>query len=99
MPRYASQYWQSCTVSLMVSSGHGEKCAYSSATSHGAQQAVVDLDDLLHRLRGYPVACRGPGVCCHDYASLEAKRQRGGSMCDLDGAVWVRVVVGHCAEP
>jgi hypothetical protein len=98
MPRYASQYWQSCGHQYL----HGpvpHTCTYSSATSHGAEQAVVDLNDLLDRLTRYPVSCRCSRVGCNDDAALEAEGKRCGTVGNLDGAVGVGVVVRHCAQP
>jgi hypothetical protein len=73
--------------------------SYGSATSHGAQQAVVDLNDLLDRLTRYPVSRCGSRVGGYDDAALEAEGKRRGSVGNLDGAVGVGVVVRHCAEP
>ena len=72
---------------------------YSSATSHGSQQAAVDLNDLLDRLTCYPVSSSGTRVGGYNDAALESKGLGCGTVGDLDGAVWVGVVVGHCAEP
>ena len=100
IPRYASQYWQSYSqISSWIPRPACIGCAYGGSASHGPQQAVVDLDDLLHRLARYPVACRSPGVCSHDDAPLESECQRRRAVGDLDGAVRVGVVVGHCAQP
>jgi hypothetical protein len=71
--------------------------SYSSATSHGPQQAVIDLNDLLDRLTRYPVSRRGSRVGSYDDAALEAEGERRGTVGDLDGAVGV--VVRHCTEP
>ena len=72
--------------------------AVGGAAGHGAQQAAVDLDHLLHRLAGDPVAGRGARVGGHDDAALEAEGQRRGAVGELDGAVGVRVVVRMGAE-
>jgi hypothetical protein len=72
---------------------------YSSATSHGSQQAVVDLNDLLDCLTRYPVSSRGSRVSGYNDAALEAEGEGRGAVGDLDGAVGVGVVVRHCAEP
>jgi hypothetical protein len=74
-------------------------CTYSSATSHGSQQAVVDLNDLLDRLTGYPVSGRCSRIGGYNDAALEAEGERCGTVGDLDGAVGVGVVVRHCAQP
>ena len=63
--------------------------AYSSTTSHCTQEAVVDLNDFLHRLARYPISCRGPRVCGYDNSSLKSECQRSGTMGNLDGAVRV----------
>jgi hypothetical protein len=78
---------------------HEGECTHSSATGHGAQQTVVDLDDLLDRLTCYPVTGCGSRVGGDDDAALEAEGERRGAVGDLDGAVWVGVVVRHCAQP
>ena len=72
---------------------------YSSATSHGSQQAVVDLNDLLDRLTCYPVSGSGSRVGGYDDAALEAEGKGCGAVGNLDGAVGVGVVVRHCAQP
>ncbi len=69
--------------------------AVGRTAGHGAQEAAVDLDDLLDRLRGDPVALRGPRVCRHHDAALEAEGQRRRAVGDLDRAAGVRVVVGR----
>jgi hypothetical protein len=74
-------------------------CTYSSATSHGTQQAVVDLNDLLDCLTRYPVSGSGSRIGGYDDAALEAEGKRCGSVGNLDGAVGVGVVVRHCAQP
>lgn len=73
--------------------------AYSSASGHGPQQAIVDLNDLLNRLTGYPVSGRRPRVCGYNDAAFEAEGEGRSAVGDLDGAVGVGVVVCHCAEP
>jgi len=72
---------------------------YSSATSHGSQQAVVDLNDLLDRLTRYPVSGRSSRIRGYDDAAFEAEGEGCGAVGNLDGAVGVGVVVRHCAEP
>jgi len=72
---------------------------YGSATSHGPQQAVVDLNDLLDRLTCYPVSGRRSRVGGDDDAALEAEGEGRGAVGNLDGAVGVGVVVCHCAQP
>lgn len=88
---------------LVQATLHAQVCepvlAVGSATGHGAQQAVVDLDDLLDCLTRYPVAGRGPRVGGDDDAALEAEGERCSAVGDLDGAVGVGVVVGHCTKP
>jgi hypothetical protein len=74
-------------------------CTYSSATSHGSQQAVVDLNDLLDRLTCYPISSCCSRVGGDDDAALEAEGKRCGAVGNLDGAVGVGVVVRHCAQP
>jgi hypothetical protein len=74
-------------------------CTYSSATSHGSQQAVVDLNDLLDSLAGYPVSGRCSRIGGYNNAALEAESERCGAVGNLDGAVGVGVVVRHCAQP
>ncbi|KAK3994987.1 hypothetical protein QBC44DRAFT_390739 [Cladorrhinum sp. PSN332] len=73
--------------------------AVGSTAGHGAQQVRVDLDNLLDRLRGDPVAGRGARVGSDDDAALEAEGERGGAVGDLDRALRVRAVIGGCAEP
>jgi hypothetical protein len=73
--------------------------AVGGAAGHGAQEAVVDLDDFLDGLRGDPVAGRGAGVGGDDYAALEAEGEGCGAVGDLDGALGVGVVVCGGAEP
>ena len=82
-----------------LSSCRGGDCTYSSATSHGSQQAVVDLNDLLDRLTGYPVSSCCTRIGGYDDATLEAEGEGCGTVGNLDGAVGVGVVVRHCAEP
>lgn len=73
--------------------------AVGGAAGHRAQQAVVDLDDLLDRLRRDPVAGRRARVRRHDDAALEPEGQRRRAVGDLDRAVGVRAVVGCCTQP
>ena len=72
---------------------------YSSTTSHCAQQAVINLNNLLDSLRSDPVSSRSSGIGGDNNASLESECECGGSVSDLNGAVWVGVVVGCCAKP
>jgi hypothetical protein len=72
---------------------------YGSTTGHRPQQRRVDLNHLLHRLTRDPVPRRRPRIRRHDDAALEAERQRGGAVRDLDGDLRVAVVVGHGAQP
>jgi hypothetical protein len=60
---------------------------------------VVNLNDLLHRLRRYPVTSRSSRIRRYDDAALEAEGEGCGAVGDLDGAVGIGVVVCHCAEP
>jgi hypothetical protein len=85
--------------SVPESQGSPPKYTYSSATSHGSQQAVVNLNDLLDRLTCYPVSSRCSRVGGYDDAALEAEGKRCGTVGNLDGAVGVGVVVRHCAQP
>jgi hypothetical protein len=73
--------------------------AVGGAAGHGAQQARVDLDDLLDRLRGDPVAGRGARVRGYYDAALEAEGEGCGAVGDLDGALGVGAVVCCGAEP
>lgn len=72
---------------------------YSSTTGHCAQQAVVDLDDLLNGLGSDPVSSRSSRIGGDNNTSLESECECGGTVSDLNWAVWVGVVVGCCAEP
>lgn len=72
---------------------------YRSATSHSPQQTAINLNDLLDRLTRDPVPSRRSRIRGDYYAALESERECRGAVCDLDGAVGVGVVVGHCAEP
>jgi hypothetical protein len=71
---------------------------YSCSTGHRPQKAVVDLDDFLDRLAGYPVSGCCSGVCCYDDAALEAEGEGCGAVGELDGAVGVGMVICCCAE-
>ena len=73
--------------------------AVGCAARHRAQQAVVDLDHLLDRLRRDPVAGCRTRVGAHDDAALEAEGECGGTVSDLDRAVGVLVVICHGPEP
>ena len=73
--------------------------AYGSSTSHRPEQAVIDLNDLLHRLTRYPIASRRPTVCRDDDATLEPKAQGRCTVGKLDGAVGIRGVIGLGPEP
>lgn len=53
------------------------EAAVGGSSSHGAQQVGVDLDHLLHRLRGDVGARCGPGVHRHDHAVLELPQEHG----------------------
>lgn len=46
---------------------------YSGTTSHRPQQAVVNLNHLLHRLTRYPVSGRRSRVGGDNYAALESE--------------------------
>lgn len=73
--------------------------AVGGAAGEGAEEDAVDLDDLLDRLGGDPVAGRGAGVGGHDDAALEAEGERCCAVGDLDGAVGVGPVVSGGSEP
>jgi hypothetical protein len=75
------------------------RCTYSSATSHGSQQAAVDLNDLLDCLTSYPVSGGCSRIGGYDDAALEAEGEGCGTVGNLDRAVGVGVVVCHCAQP
>ena len=60
--------------------------AVGRTTSHSAQQAVIDFDDLLNRLRGDPVTCRRTRVGCHDDATLKSECECRRAVGDLDRA-------------
>lgn len=72
---------------------------YRSTSSHGSQQAAVDLNDLLDCLTGDPVARCGSRIRGDDDATLEAKGECCRSVRNLDRAVGVAVVVGHRPQP
>lgn len=63
--------------------------AVGGTAGHGAQQDAVDLDDLLDRLRGNPVASRGAGVSSDDDATLETEGERCRAVSNLDGTVGI----------
>lgn len=86
-------------ISMIVQVNDCIHVSYSSASSHGAQQAAVDFDDLLHRLTGDPVARCCSRVCGNNDAALEAEGECGGSVGNLDGAIGVAVIVRHRAQP
>lgn len=99
MPWVACRLWPDLGWEGEREKRRAERETNSSSTSHCAQQTAVDLDDLLDRLRRNPVPRRRPRVRRDDDAALESKRQRRRSVRDLDGAVWVGVVVCCGAEP
>ena len=72
---------------------------HSSAPSHRTQQTAINLNNLLDRLTRNPIPRRRPRVRAHDDPALVPEGQRGGAVGDFDGAVGVRVVVGHGAQP
>lgn len=72
---------------------------YSSTTSHGTQQAVVDLDDFLHRLTCDPVACCRSRIRGDDNTALETKSECSRPVCNLDRAVGIGVIVCRCSKP
>lgn len=55
--------------------------AVCGASGHGPQEVRVDLDHLLHRLRGDVGARRGPRVHRHDNSMLELNDTRGEDPC------------------
>lgn len=73
--------------------------AVCGTAGHGSQQHAVDLNHLLDRLRGNPVAGRGSRIRGYDDAALEAKGKCRRSVGNLDGAVGVGAVVCGSAEP
>jgi hypothetical protein len=73
--------------------------AVGGTAGHGAQQDAVDLNDLLDRLRGNPVAGRGAGVGGYDDAALESEGECRRAVGDLDGAVGVGSVIRGGSKP
>src|ERR1700753_520085 len=82
---------------------HAEICkpilAICRTTCHSSQQCAVNLNDLLDCLTSNPVSSCGSRVCANYNATLEAESKSGGSVGNLDGAVGIRMVVSHGAEP
>lgn len=56
------------------------EAAVGRPSSHGAQQVRVDLNHLLHRLRGDVRARCGPGVHCNNDSMLELWGEGKGSL-------------------
>lgn len=49
------------------------RMTYRSTTSHGAQKAVVNFDDLLHSLAGNPISRRSSRICAHNNTALKSE--------------------------
>ena len=72
--------------------------AYCSTTSHRAEEAVVDLNNLLDCLTCNPVSSSCSRVCSNDNAPLKAKRQCRGTVGKFDGTVRVGMVIGGSSK-
>ena len=66
---------------------------YGGATSHGSQQAIVNLNHFLDRLTSDPVSRRRSRIRRHDNSALKAKGQRRGAMCQLDGTIRIGPII------
>ena len=86
------------TESVLVITVAKEPLSYRCASSHSAQQAVVDFDDFLDCLTRNPVTGGGSRVGGNDDAALKPKSECGCSVRELDRAIWVRVVVGMSSQ-
>lgn len=71
-------HWDALLVAQLVDATLAGQQALPEATvcsssGHGTQKVGVDLNDLLHRLRGNVGACCGPRVHCDNNSMLELR--------------------------